>query len=329
MPQILHTTLIRDRVIAAAGETFQVDLPVNPLSAIIITMRALVNDAAAVANAILSTFAAKYTSWRVTYRGATIIQGSTLDLMIAMALRERQTPAFGNISRADNDAVTLTFPLLFGRRLYDALECFPATRRGDLVFEIIAAADATTLDNHSLQAETIELLDAKPARFRKITTITQAMAAIGINEIELPIGNKLIGCVLRPFTFPTGAAFTSSFGVIALEVDNVEVMEARRNWESAHGMLARRLPPDWNYQEHIHGGLFITAVQGDSQNVSIVTAPSHAYAYLDWDPLDDDQYLLDTRGAARVNLTMDSDTADAADTSRVLPVELVELSPAA
>src|SRR5712691_5568145 len=131
--QILHTTLIRDRVIDAAGETFTTDLPVNPLSAILLTMRALINDAGATAPNFIEQFLAKYTSFRVTYRGATIIQGSAADLLVGMMLRERQMPGFGNVSRVNNDAISLTFPLLFGRQIYNALECFPATRRGDLV----------------------------------------------------------------------------------------------------------------------------------------------------------------------------------------------------
>jgi hypothetical protein len=323
--QILHTTLIRDRVIDAAGETFTQDLPVNPLSGILVTMRALINDANSVAGAFVAMFLAKYTSFRVTYRGATIIQGSAADLLVAMMLRERQVPGFGNVSRVNNDAISITFPLLFGRQLYNQLECFPATRRGDLVFEIIAAADADQLDNHTLQVETVELLDAKPSRFYKVTTIEQAMAAAGQNDIELPIGNKLAGALLRPFNFPDGTTFASSFGEIKLLVDNVEVIEAARNFETAHGMLARRAPPFWDFLEHVHGGLFTTVVQGDSQNVSNIDNLSKAYAYLDWDPLNDDAYMIDTRGAAHVQLRMNSDSADAANTSRVLPIECVEL----
>jgi len=166
-------------------------------------------------------------------------------------------------------------------------------------------------------------LDERPTRFLKVTTITQAMAAAGANEIELPIGNKLLGCLLRPFVVPTVASFNSSFGVIALSVDNVEVMEARRNWESAQGMLARRIDPTWHHLRHTHefepvaGIITLAVVQAE--------VLGQAYAYLDWDPLNDSAYMLDTRGAARVNLEIESDTADGANTSRVLPIEYVEI----
>lgn len=325
MPQILHTTLIGDRAIAAAGEEFTVDLPVNPLSGIILTMKALINDAGAVARNLAAQFAAKYTSWRVTYRGATIIQGQTEDLLLAMMLRERFAPGWGNLSRVNNDAVSLSFPLMFGGRLYDPMECFPATRRGDFRFTITSAADANQLDGHILQAETIELLDAKPSHFYKVTTISQAMAAIGRNDIELPIGNPLCGVLLRPFVFPTGASFNSSFGQITLAVDNVEIIENFRNFESAHGMLLRRIPPAWDLQEHAHGFADAAAGQTDTQPVSLWSTLQNAYAYLDWDPLGDKQYMVDEKGAAHLQLRMTSDTADGANTSRVLPIEYVDI----
>lgn len=323
--QILRTTLIRNRPIDPAAGEFQVDLPVNPLSGIIVTMRATINDATSAARDWFGNFAAKYTNWRVTYRGATIIFGNTTDLAVAMALRERQIPSPGNVSRTDGDAISFTFPLLFGRKLYDAMECFPATRRGDLVLTLNFGADVAQLDNHTLQVETIELLDAKPARFVKTTTLEQAMAAAGENTIELPIGNKLIGAVLRPFTFPDGVSFLSSFGEIALLVDNVEVIDARVNFDTTHGMIARRVNPLIDFLNHDHGFLDAAAGQTDTQPVSELFAMNRAYGYLDWDPLDDDAYLIDTRGAAHVQLQMQSGTADGANTSRVLPIECVDL----
>jgi hypothetical protein len=321
-PQILHTTLIRDLVIAAGAAQIQRDLPVNPISGIICTLKAANNGASPLIAQYWDDFADKYTSWRVTYRGATVLSGNTEDMWLAMALRERQVPSRAQVTQPDGDITSLTFPLLFGRRLYDALECFPATRRGDLVLTIDHAADAGELDTHLLQVETIELLDARPKRFVKTTTISQIMAIAGENVIELPIGNDLIGCVLRPLVFPTGASFASSFGEIALALDNVEVVEARRNWESAQGMLARRVNPTWADMRHTHAfepvaGILTLDVQRDEER-------AQAYAYLDWDPLNDGVYAVATRGAAHVQLRMVSDQADAT-ASRILPIELVEI----
>lgn len=324
MTQILHTTLIPDRTVLAAGETFTRDLPVNPLSAIIMTLRALNNGAPPAAVSGVQTFFDKYTNINVRYRGASIINGRSEDLAVAMMLRERQAPKQGQVNRTDNDTRSLTFALLFGRRMYDAVECFPATRRGDLVLSITAAADAGGLDGHSIQVETVELLDATPTRFVKITETQQAMAAAGMNDIDLPVGNKLLGVLMRPFTFPTGAAFTSSFGEISLEVDNVETIYSGINWESLQGMLARRAPPWWTDLDHIHGFVDAAAGQTDTQQGTRDTPLAQQYGYLELDPHYDGAYALDTRGAARVNIAINSDVADGANVSRVYPVELIE-----
>lgn len=323
--QPLHTTLLRNRATAAAGETFGLDLPVNPLSAILVTMRALNNGAAGTLIGGITDFLTKYTSWRVSYRGATIIQGSTADLIIEMARRELQLPQQGQVTRVDNDVRSLTFPLLFGWKMYDPKCCFPATRRGDLRLDFTAAADGGVLDNHVLQLETIELLDARPESFLKVTTIAQAMGLSENNDVDLPIGNKLVGALLRPFVFPTAASFNSSFGRITLRIDNVEYIESLRNWDTAHGMLARRVPGTLDWLEHTHGFVDAAAGQTNTQDASEDDATYQPYAYLDWDPLDDRQYLIDTRGATKVQLRFGSDTADGANTSRVLPVEYVEL----
>ena len=49
------------------------------------------------------------------------------------------------------------------------------------------------------------------------------------------------------------------------------------------------------------------------------------YGYVDLDPLGDDQYALDTAGAARVNFRVTCESASATAV-RVLPVELVEVA---
>ncbi len=328
MPQILKTTLLPGRAILLAGETFQVDLPVNPLSHIDITMLAANNNVLPLTYGALITMLNKYTSFAVRYRGATIIQGSAINLLMAMAIRRIGSFMLGQSNNVITNVRALTFTLAFGRKLYNALECFPATRRGDLTLEVIAAADAAGLDTHILQVETCELLDAKPERFVKTTTTTQAMAAAGQNEIDLPIGNRLLGVVLRPFAFPNAALQTSSFGDVALEVDNVEVIYARSQWETLHGHLHHRLPPGFDHLQHIHGFVDAAAGQVNTQETTLTAPISEPYGYMDLDPHDDGEYTLDTRGAARVNLAINSDTADGANTSDVLPIELVELQAA-
>ena len=48
-----------------------------------------------------------------------------------------------------------------------------------------------------------------------------------------------------------------------------------------------------------------------------------SYALLDFDPLDDGSYLLDTKGRARIHLRI---TADVADAIRIIPTELIDVA---
>lgn len=325
MAQILRTVLAQDITVNAAASTQQYDLPVNPLSAILVTLKAL-NETSTLTN--YSSFLAffdKLTRARVSYRGASIIDGASLDLAVLYALLTRWLPHQGQINNVDNDVRSITFPLLFGRVPYSSDECFPATRRGDLLLDLSFAADAAGMDNFILQLETVELLDAAPQRFIKTTFSDRIMQSGDANDIELPIGNKILAMLLRAATFPTAASYNSSFGQLALEVDNVEVIYSRANWESLQGEIARRLIPGWNFHQHTHQENLAVAY---TQNAATLqsrndNAAVQQYAYLDMDPANDGTNALDTRGAARVNLAITSDVTDAA-ASRVQFVELVE-----
>ena len=108
-------------------------------------------------------------------------------------------------------------PSMFGRRPFDSAECFPATRRGDLVLTTTTAADPTGLDGCTLLFETVELLDAVPKNFIKCTTTSFSLLSGDVNDISMPIGNKLMGVLLRSGLFPTAASNNAAFNEVALE----------------------------------------------------------------------------------------------------------------
>ena len=329
MTQILHTTLNQGRAVLAAGETFQMDLPVNPLSVVLLTFRA-VNESLLLAQSLASWFA-KYTNINIRYRGASIIDGRLDDLMVAMMLRGGWGYGVGQENNVLNDVRSITIPLMFGRKAYDDKECFPATRRGDLILSLTAGAEAGTgLVTHSVQVETVELLDAVPERFIKITETQQAMAAAGQNNIALPVGNKLLGALLRPFAFPTAAVRTSSFGEVSLELDNVEAIYSHTNWETLHGSFARRVHPAWTGNQHVHPyNAAAVATEYLTREATSDFALHQQYGYLDFDPNNDGAYAVETKDVANLNLAIVSGTADVANVSRVYPVELVETGAAA
>lgn len=324
MPQILRTTLIADEAQAANGVP-DFDLPVNPISGILLTIKALNNVLAdyryfpAMLNMV--------TDVRISYRGASILQGSLTDLAFLMARLTGWAPWQSNAVEADNEVRAITVPLLFGRRPYDVNECFPATRRGDLKMHLTTVVAPVGLDTMVIQAETIELLEAQPSRFIKVTTTSKIVNAVTEHDIELPIGNDLIGILLRDASPPAGATYNAQFGKVAIETDNVETLYAETNWETLHGELMRRggMHP---LVSHIHsvnaaGAGRETTLQ--QQEGGAIAGIIDNYAYIDLDPHGDGAWALKTAGAARVNLRVTTEVASAV-AMRALPVELVPVA---
>jgi hypothetical protein len=323
MPQILRTTLIADEAVAADGIA-NYDLPVNPLSVVLITVKALNLDPAPVSTySRIAQLLAMIPNLNIRYRGATIIDGSLTDLAVAMAALTGWHPLGLNAESADNQVRAVTVPICLGRVPYDPMECFPATRRGDLVLQLNRDIANLSHDGLVLQAETIELLDAEPERFCKITTQSPPAFVAGQNFVELPIGNHLLGLILQSFNVPDAADYQASFGAIALLVDNVEVIWSETNWETLHGELARRIIPE-RFAGHRHN-VNVAAVATDTPSAEEETANSllENYALMDLDPLKNGQYAIDTTGASQVRLRVTSDAADATQ-SRMLPIELVK-----
>jgi len=368
MPRILRTTLVPDEAQAAAG-VIQFDLPVNPLSIILLTVKALNSTATLTNYSVLAALLSMISNINVRYRGASIIDASLTDLAVLTALLSGWQPKQLNQVNTHADVRAVTVPILFGRRPYDPMECFPATRRGDLILQMTTVIAPTGLDTLIIQAETVELLDAEPTQFVKQTTTTKVHNATGEHDIELPIGNNLLGALLQGPIVPTAASYNATFGRVKLQVDNVETMYSETNWETLHGEILRRIIGGWANTPHTHPGGSHThtisgsgaapaayaqattiAISGDANAATLTTGtaartgitgiqPSllgttdgpiedqaliDSYAYLDMDPLNDGQYALVTRDAARVNLRVNTEAASAT-AMRVIPVELVPI----
>jgi len=327
MPQILRTVLIPDEAQAADG-TPQFDLPVNPLSVLLLTVKALNETSTITTYRWITALLAMITDLRVTYRGASVIQGSLTDLAVLMARMTGWGPWQGNAVELDNDVRWVTVPICFGRRPYDPAECFPATRRGDLVLTLTTDVALVGADALVLQAETIELLEATPSRFIKTTTTSKVNNAVTEHDIELPIGNDLLKVLLRDAVPPQTTTFLGQFGKVAVEVDNVETVYAEANWETLHGELLRNGTGLMGLRPHIHSVNAAGAGREDTLEQQEGNAGSSLldhYALLDFDPLGDGTYALKTAGAARLNLRVDTQVASAT-AMRVLPVELVPVA---
>ena len=323
--QLLRTVLEPGRTLTAAAESaISFNLPVNPLSVVLVTLKALNNTATITDYAALDAFFAKVSKIRTAYRGASIHDGDALDLAMMAGILSGWWWKQGQVNDTDGDVRSLTFPLLFGRKPYDPKQCFPATRNGDFKLFVDTAADPTGLDNFVMSIETAEILDANPESFLKQTTNGKTMQSGAANEIELPIGNKLLGVLLRAATFPTGASMNSSMAEVALEVDNVEVMISRTQWKTLQGEMGRFIGDWMAYPAHVHTENTAAAYAQNASTLGgrVDIAMLQQYGYLDFDPLKDESYALDTTGAAKVNLAITSDVADASP-SYAMTVEKV------
>lgn len=353
--QPLHTVLRANTALAATAETFTNDLPVNPLSVIIVTLRALNNLATVGANYLGSAadLISKIATMSVRYRGATIIDGNPLNLTQIYGMLSGWWPNQGQINQVNNDVRSVSFPILFSRKAFDPNECFPASRRGDLVLSVTTAADPTGLDGFDMTFETVELLDATPTKFIKVTSTAFSLLSGDVNDITLPIGNKLIGILLRAGLYPETTSNNAGFNEVALKVDNVEVEYSRAFWRGLHALWARRARMDWLTVGHRHLidiaasttdpvlattalGLSGTAAAGSALitgndastlgHTGIAPAPEIAelqrYGYVDLDLNSDLSMALDTRGAADINLHVNSSAADTG--AIILPIEFVE-----
>lgn len=319
MATFLRTVLVQNRD-ELADRTFQEDLPVNPLSQILFTLRALKNGVDV--DAGLNDLFAMVPDLAVTFRGQDVIRGSLQDLAVLNAIVSGWVPNGYAQLAGDNTILSLTVPLGFSRVPYWREEAFPASRRGDLILEVQVDAAVGQVDGLNLQIETTELLEEAPMRFLKYARSQQTFVTTGQERVPLPIGNPLFGVMLFGTTVPTAALRTATWEQLRLKIDNVEAFYARANWDSLHGELRRRLMGDArSLQEHVHRFNGAAAAFADTLSLQRGAVDVlEQYAYLDFDPLKDGEFALDTRGRADVQIQRDAGTADL---GRFYPIEMV------
>ncbi len=325
MAQFLHSRLVQDEAITAAGAVRTDDLPVNPLSVILYTLRASVTTQ--FTPATLANLLAVMSKIEILYKGQNIISASPADLY---AMYYYLTGRFAHMPRMSDAAaladIWITLPILLGRKCYDPDECFPAVRRGELQMQSTPAASFTNLSTPTLQVETVELLGATPKNFLKYTTASKTPSATGDHDMDLPLGNPILGVELFGTTVPIDGSFNASFGQIKLLVDNVEYGYALTNWETLKAMESLWCNHDWQ-GAGLTSRLAAGAPAGDAATEQAEWTASFLrnYAYMNLDYRKDGSYQLDTTNRSRVHLRINADVADAV---RVIPVELIAVQAA-
>ena len=318
----IHSVLEVDAVIAANGDEV-IDLPVNPLSVILLEISPLNNTSTIGDYALLEGLLSALDSIDITHKGNSVLTCNGIDLA-ALALLYHRLPIWqSNAVETDNDRRSLVLPILFGRKPYMASECFPETKRGEFQMRLTWDVADTGFDGLRRSIETIELPDASPEFVQKITTLAQTLGATGQNDIDLPIGNVLRAVLMFGTTGFAGATPVPTLADLSFLVDNIQ-----RNYSSSRYSVLRSVmglagvPFPAGFR-HIHSVNAAGAGREDTEEPEIGGSLDDNYVLMLHDVTGDDEHSIDTNGAGRVNIRVDADTADAV---RALPIEKVPVS---
>lgn len=294
--KFISSAILKDHTWAT--ETKEIDLPVNPISHIILTLQGFnATDESTLAEIL--GFLNKVT---VTYKGKSIFNMESEDLFALNCFLLKAAPVLTTSVATDNVSRSLSLIIPFGRRLFDPEECLPKTRKGELKLLLDCTVPATTFDNGIINVQCVELPEASPSNYVKSTLMNvSAPGATGDNDVDLPIGNFIAGILLWSTT-----AFQTSSHTQGIDEARVLVNNSEFGYVS---------------------GKFLTHIGQSITNLGqLARVPAAAgelitqhYAYLDYDPVKDNNFLIETSGVSsfKVRLTMGVDEA-----SKVMAIEV-------
>lgn len=308
-----------------------IDLPVNPLS--FIKFRVRVTRAAETAAGVytmLNDIVKIVSNVNVQLLGQNIVNGSLQDVMMfvghACGVHPRVTRSVvttGAVAEAE-------FIISFTRKLYWDKEALPPVARGNLRFQFTAGALPANFSTMQWALESLELIEAAPVQYLKYIANTKALTATGQFDAPLPIGNRIMGILLfEPNIFGTTArAF--SWGQVKLLVDNFEQYYPLSDWEALVGRDSFSVNPDpFQLSDHIHpenlAAAYAQFALTDGVEFATKTYSPDQYGFMDFDPNQDDQYLLETAGHADVKLRGFADAGAPNATVLWYPGELVAI----
>jgi len=316
--EFIHSVLAHDETVAV-GTVVSYDLPVNPLSHTLITLKYAQNkadDKLAFFNVL-----ALMTKIEVLYKGSAVFSMSGLDAYACGIFVNHFESWSMNENGDDDDERALTILVPHTRTLYSPDECYPRTTRGELILQITYAATFTDIDTVFAQIETVEIPNAAPGQFIKMTTLARTPSATGQLDIELPIGNEISELVLWGETIPKATADTATIDKMEILVDNINHFYSEANIETIHNMAGRMFAAPGYHGMHVHRLDQIAFAQWD--DTTPVIPCDHVIAnhlHMPFDIFRDGNYALQTLGKSDVIVRIDAgDTNDI----RVIPVEIV------
>lgn len=316
--EFIHSVLAHDETVAV-GTVVSYDLPVNPLSHTLITLKYAqkkAND-----KLLFSNVLAVIAKIEVLYKGSAVFSMNGLDAYACGILVNHFESWSMNEDGNDNDERAITLLVPHTRKLYSPRECYPRTTRGELILQITYAAAFTDIDTVFAQIETVEIPNAAPEKFIKMTTLARTPSATGQLDIELPIGNEISELVLWGETIPAADSDTATIDKMEILIDNINHFYSEANIETIHNMAGRMFAAPGYHGYHVHRLAAAAFAQWDDTTPAIPA--DHVisnHLHLPFDIFRDGEYALQTLGKSDVVIRIDAgDTNDI----RVIPVEIV------
>lgn len=325
MGEFLHSVVVQEQSLSASAVTDLIDLPVNPISHIVLNVEAL-NDTGTLTDydSILGLLAF-ISKLEVLFKGQAVVEGSLVDLAILYQTLLKMRYGQVNKVATNNARRSLSMIIPFGRKLYMGAECFPATSRGEFQVRLTTTTAQTGLDGVTFNLEAVELLNETPKHFIKSTSFTGTQSSTGEHDVDLPRGNPILGCLLFATTVGQADETGNTIRDLRLLVDNQERYFSKTNWNALSPLIATRLPTESPVDGHTHQTDIAdaTGTFRSSTEAERVASGSENYAYLDFDPQMDGSMQLETAGRGRVHMRI---TYGDTNAMRYLPVEQIEIS---
>lgn len=314
-------SILAHNVAVVLGTVPTYDLPVNPLSHILLTIKCARLDRAATDSPPFMSLPAILGRIEVLYKGSAIYSLSGVDCF-ASGIHINGFESWGVNAEDIEDgewSVTLLVPMT--RTLYLPSECFPKTTRGELILQLTYAAASAEWDDIRMQIETVELPEASPTQFIKQTTLSATPTANVAFDVPLPIGNQISDIIIWQHQIQVTTNDTAAIDKLEILVDNMNHFYPESFKETIQNMSGRLRPPPGYWGSHVHKTYTTPVTAGDPTGINL--AMDHViacYMHLPFDIFKNGEYALKTAGASDINLRLDITAFGAL---RIIPVEIV------
>jgi len=298
----IHSQICND-IAVTPGQTQSYDLPINPVTMILLTMRWMQNKTGPYSYNMIDAITRILSKIDVVYKGRTLYSASGQDAVMLSRMISGAEPVVHNAIDTNNAIRMCTIPIALAPYLYSPDWASPASKRGELQLQITCSMHPAEIVGATYSAEVVEIEGAEPKYYMQCTPHAVLPTATGAIDIDLPIGNDICGIMLRAAKVPDATNDHCSITSAALLVDNREEYLSFASWAALRTHAQMRAPEMVGNTRHQHA---LGDVLAGSWTTETILAPSYTqhYGYIDLMPAGIEDYILSTAGHSRVHLAI-------------------------